>query len=721
MRTSGSPQHASSEAAPGGDGVKGPGRGGGDAPRERGGERRHHSVRVLRHVWIPLRDGTRLAARIWLPADADGPVPAVLEYIPYRKNDGTAPRDVTLHAPFARAGYAAVRVDCRGSGDSDGVMLDEYHPTELSDALEVLEWIERQEWSDGQVAIIGKSWGGFNGLQIAALDPPQLRCVVTVCSTDDRYADDVHYAGGSLLASEMLPWAATMLAYNARPADPAVLGDAWREAWRERLSNTVPYAEEWVAHQRRDAYWRHGSVCEDYSAIKVPVYAVGGWLDQYRGAVFRLLEGLEGAGVPSKGLLGPWAHNYPHQGAPGPAIDFQGECVRWFDHWTGGAAAVGSPDGGGAGIMDEPRLRVWMPEPAPVGADRVHRAGRWVAEPSWPAPGVTPRRTPLRELAATERETAGPVVLRSPLALGAACGDFLKFGDIPGQYGDQAADDGRSWTVTGAPLAESLEILGAPEVTLRVTSDRPQAQLAVRLCEVTPDGASRLVTTGLLNLTHREGHSEPRPLEPGTPYEVTVPLFAVGHAFGAGNRVRVAVSASLWPWAWPSPEPVELDVDTSWGALTLPVRQPRPEEDAALRPFGPPREVPAHSIVSEPLPGGRQVSYDAESREQVITATPGDGTMTDKADGLTRSSHDLNRFRLVEGDPLSATVECEREEVIRRPESDWSVRVRTRSRMTADTDDFLLVNQLIAYEGEGAAERELFNKTWTRTVPRDQM
>lgn len=179
-----------------------------------------HPVRVLRHVWIPLKDGNRLAARVWLPADTEGPVPAVLEYIPYRKNDGTAPRDVTLHAQFAAAGYAAVRVDCRGSGDSSGIMLDEYHATELADALEVLDWIEGQDWSDGQVAIIGKSWGGFNGLQIAALQPPQLRCIVTVCSTDDRYADDVHYAGGSLLASEMLPWAATMLAYNARPRTP---------------------------------------------------------------------------------------------------------------------------------------------------------------------------------------------------------------------------------------------------------------------------------------------------------------------------------------------------------------------------------------------------------------------------------------------------------------------------------------------------------------------
>ncbi|GAA2061979.1 CocE/NonD family hydrolase [Streptomyces albiaxialis] len=673
---------------------------------------------MLRHVWIPLKDGTRLAARVWLPAHAgtDAPVPAVLEYIPYRKNDGTAPRDATLHGQFAQAGYAAVRVDCRGSGDSDGVMLDEYHQTELDDALEVLAWIERQDWSDGQAAIIGKSWGGFNGLQIAALRPPQLRCVVTVCSTDDRYADDVHYAGGALLASEMLPWAATMLAYNARPGDPSVLGERWREEWLARLDATVPYAETWLSHQRRDAYWRHGSVCEDYSAIEVPVYAVGGWLDPYRGAIFRLAEHLDPEKAPVKALIGPWAHTYPHQAEPGPAMDFQGECVRWFDHWMRGADnGMGAPPMPKAMGEEEPRLRAWMPDSAPVGTDRETRPGRWIAEPSWPAPGVTATRTPLAELS-----HEGTALLRSPLALGAASGDFLKFGDIPGQYADQAADDGRSACFTGEPLAETVEILGVPSVTLRVTADRPQAQLAARLCEVFPDGSSKLVTTGLLNLTHRDGHAEPEPLEPGRAYDVTVPLFAIGHAFGAGNRIRVAVSASLWPWAWPSPEKVTLELDPAHGELSLPVREPR-DADAALRPYGPPREGPPHSIELTGIPGERTVTLDLETGEQTILTTPADGTMTDHADGLTRTGRDLNRFRLTEGDPLSAAVECEREETISRARDGWAARVHTRSRMTADSTDFLVVNELTAYEGSGAEEREVFTRTWSFSVPRDQV
>ncbi|TMJ94192.1 MAG: CocE/NonD family hydrolase, partial [Actinobacteria bacterium] len=243
------------------------------------------AVRVIQHAWIPLSDGCRLAARIWLPEDAEeDPVPALLEYIPYRKNDATATRDARMHPYFAGHGYGAARVDLRGSGDSDGILLDEYLEQEQDDALEVIAWLAAQPWCTGRVGIIGKSWGGFNGLQIAARRPPELGAVVTVASTDDRYADDVHYMGGCLLGSDMLSWASAMLAFNARPPDPAVVGERWREQWLERLERTPPFVEAWLAHQRRDAYWRHGSVCEDYAMIECPVYAVGGWADAYTNA-----------------------------------------------------------------------------------------------------------------------------------------------------------------------------------------------------------------------------------------------------------------------------------------------------------------------------------------------------------------------------------------------------------------------------------------------------
>src|SRR6056297_1036769 len=178
-------------------------------------------VRHVENLWIPLPDGTRLAARLWLPESAhDEPVPAILEYIPYRKRDTTRLRDETNHPYFAGHGYACIRVDLRGSGDSEGVLRDEYLPQELEDGVEVIRWIARQSWCSGQVGMIGISWGGFNGLQIAALRPPELKAIVTVCSTDDRYADDVHNMGGCLLGDN-LSWASTMFAYNSSPPAPA--------------------------------------------------------------------------------------------------------------------------------------------------------------------------------------------------------------------------------------------------------------------------------------------------------------------------------------------------------------------------------------------------------------------------------------------------------------------------------------------------------------------
>ncbi|MGM0670006.1 MAG: CocE/NonD family hydrolase, partial [Gemmatimonadota bacterium] len=189
------------------------------------------NVRHIENTFIPVVDGIRLAARIWLPEDAEArPVPAILEYIPYRKRDRKRQRDQEIHHYFAGHGYAGVRVDIRGSGESDGVLTDEYTRQELDDGVAVIRWLAEQPWCDGNVGMMGISWGGFNALQIAALRPPALKAIITVCSTDDRYADDVHYMGGCLLGDN-LSWASTMFSRNTLPPDPEIVGDGWREMW----------------------------------------------------------------------------------------------------------------------------------------------------------------------------------------------------------------------------------------------------------------------------------------------------------------------------------------------------------------------------------------------------------------------------------------------------------------------------------------------------------
>ncbi len=437
------------------------------------------AVRELEHTWIELRDGCRLAARIWLPEDAErDPVPAVLEYLPYRKNDGTVVRDAVRQPYLAGHGYAAVRVDMRGTGESDGILEDEYTAQEQADAVELIAWLAAQPWCSGAVGMTGISWGGFNALQVAALRPPALRAIMTLCSTEDRYADDVHYRGGCVLATDMLHWASSMLAWNARPPDPRLAGDGWRAQWLDRLERTPFFLEPWLAHQRRDAYWRHGSVCEDYTAIECAVYAVGGWVDGYTNAVFRLLEGLR---CPRKGLVGPWAHAFPDDALPGPSIGWLQECVRWWDHWLKGVDN---------GVMEGPMLRAWLQEAEPPRPMPAVRAGRWVAEQQWPSPRHECRMLALAaEGLRAEPADERPVVHRPVQSLGTQAGVWCAEGQPADLADDQRADDALSAVFDSEPLDGPLELLGFPAVELALAADRPLALVCVRLCDVSSDGA----------------------------------------------------------------------------------------------------------------------------------------------------------------------------------------------------------------------------------------
>ncbi|MBN1147271.1 MAG: CocE/NonD family hydrolase [Anaerolineales bacterium] len=661
-------------------------------------------VREITNTWIPLSDGVKLGARIWLPEDAEqAPVPAILEYIPYRKDDGTAQRDALMQPYFAGHGYAAVRVDMRGSGDSDGILYDEYLPQEQDDALEIIAWIAAQPWCTGAVGMIGISWGGFNGLQVAARRPPQLKAVITVDSTDDRYADDVHYMGGCVLGIEMLEWSATMLLHNAKPPDPAHVGERWREMWFERLEKTPPHVISWLTHQRRDAYWQHGSVCEDYAAIECPVYAVGGWADGYTNAVFRLVENLPG---PRKGLIGPWAHAYPHWAYPGPEIGFLQECLRWWDYWLKGIDT---------GIMDEPMLRVWMQESLPPSADQPLWPGRWVAEPAWPSANVEPETYYLAP-GALRKEAAGEARLEiiGSLAAGLNAGMWCPYG-LPGELPpDQRPDDAYSLSFDSPPLAEGVEILGFPEVSLSVSVDRPNALLAVRLCDVAPSGASTLVSRGLLNLTHRQGHAHPQALQPGKRYTVTVRLNSIAYSMPAGHCWRVAVSPTYWPHAWPSPETATLSVYTGQDSrLLLPARPPR-SQDADLAPFEEPETAPPMAV--EPL---RCAPREWKVHRDVVA---GVYQIIDRFDmGLRRFVHNdtvyggcyQDIYTITEGEPLSARVDSERTVILQRGE--WRVRVETRSSMTSTATHFFVTNHVDAFE----ADTRVFSRSTDHVFPRD--
>ena len=659
-------------------------------------------VREIENVFIPLRDGTRLAARIWLPEDAEQkPVPAILEYLPYRKRDGTPERDALTHPYFAGHGYAGVRVDMRGTGESDGVLLDEYLKQEQDDCLEVLQWLAAQPWCTGACGMIGISWGGFNGLQVAARRPPELKAVVSICSTDDRYADDIHSMGGCMLVDNVA-WASAMFAYQSHPPDPALVGERWRGMWLHRLENQPLLIDNWLKHQRRDAYWKHGSVCENYADITCAVYAVGGWADGYSNAVPRLLAGLT---CPKKGLVGPWAHRYPHFAEPGPRIGFLQECLRWWDKWLKGIET---------GIMDEPAYRVWMQDSVPPRTYYAERPGRWVAEPSWPSPRITLERFALNIdglSPAPGREA--PLTHRSPLSNGALAGHWCAYGYAPDLPADQRADDGKSLVFDSAPLTGDVEILGAPIVTLELSVDRPQAQVCVRLNDVDANGASLRVTYGLLNLTHRDSHEFPAAIEPGRRYSVAVQLNDVAHAFPAGHRIRVAVSTSYWPIAWPSPELATLTLHAGASRLQLPVR-PRRAEDARLRPF-PPAEAPPPLAMTEIRAGnGKEtVTHDLVTGETVFTTDGDDGRSVIDHIALATEHARKETFRITDDDPLSATVDIASTRRVSR--DGWRTRTETRTVMRATTTEFVVDATLDAFEGD----IRIFSRNWRVRHKRD--
>ena len=648
-------------------------------------------VRRIEHCWIPLPDGCRLAARVWLPEDAEtSPVPAIVEYIPYRKRDFTRARDEPMHHYFAGHGYAAVRVDVRGSGESDGVLLDEYAEQELTDGVAVIDWLAAQPWCTGAVGMIGKSWGGINVLEIAARRPPALRAIITVCGSDDRYADDAHYMGGCLL-NENLTWGSMLLTSSALPPDPALVGERWRALWLARLDHAVLFPEVWLRHQRRDGYWRRA----DLERITCAVYAVGGWADAYTNAIPRLLAGLT---APRKGLIGPWAHTYPHSGSPGTAIGFLQEALRWWDQWLKEIDT---------GVRDEPLFRIWMQES--------HDGGRWVAEATWPSPRIMPKRFVLGPGRLLEEAGApeSPLAWRSPQSIGLAAGDWCSFGGGDDAPTDQRDDDGGSLTFDSAPLGERLEILGAPVADLELAVDRPEAFVAVRLNEIRPDGSSVRATYGVLNLTHRTSHGHPEALEPGRRYRVRVALNHIAHAFAAGSRVRLAVSTAYWPVVWPSAQAVVLTLFTGASGLELPVRPPDPGDDR-LRPFEAPEGAPPAAYVElRPRRVERTVARDEVAGEIVyaVVSEGGQGRMEEIDLELEQSS--VRRYRIQEHDPLTARAEVVQRMGLRR--GPWAVAVESRVWLSATEEAFALRARLEAFEGD----RLVRSRSWDCRVVRD--
>lgn len=660
---------------------------------------------VTEHTWIPMRDGTRLSARIWKPKNAvNEPVPAILEYIPHRKRDHTRRADEMSYTYLAGHGFACLRVDMRGSGESEGVLQDEYLPLEQQDGVDILKWISDQVWSNGDVGMIGISWGGLNSLQMAALQPPELKAIITVCATDDRYTNHIHYMGGAMLADN-LSWASTMFARNAQPPDPEIAGEDWLDKWMERLNGSDLWLKKWMEHPHRDSYWEHGSVNEDYSAVKVPVLAVGGWADGHSNAIFRLLEKLR---VPVKGIIGPWSHTYPQFGKPGPAIGFLQEQLRWWNYWLKGIDT---------GISTDPDLTVWLQDYTKPAASRNQIPGQWLSVSSWKNRAQQDKifflnaKDGLSENPDTKTEHKIYRV-QSPLSVGLFGGKWRPYSSAPDLPQTQWEDDGSSLIFESEPLRKPLSILGAPSVELEISSNKAVAMVAVRLSNISPDNKTTRITYGLQNLAHRESSKHPKALTKDQKYRINIHLNEIAQIIPKGHRIRIAISSSYFPVAWPSPEQVRLSVYTGISKLVLPIL-PAGAEKNKSKSFGDPVVGPCGMTQRINKPERSWViKRDMMDETTTLEVVNNEGKVHHEDIGLDVATNTAEKYSYQYNDFQSLKGEIQCEMLFER--AGWKVETKTSTTLTSSKYRFHIRATLDAYLNGS----RVFSKSWDEKVDR---
>lgn len=692
--------------------------------RQRGqpaGARLHRDVRIV------ARDGIELSANLWLPEGAGEAArcPAVLEMIPYRKDDWRANADEARGRYLARHGYALCRLDVRGTGRSDGIAMDEYTADETRDGYDAVEWLAAQAWCNGNVGMWGISYGGFTSIQVAALRPPHLRAIVPVYATDDRYLSDVHYIGGCATASELTQYAVSQVASNALPALPARSGEDWQAVWRERLEATPVWLVPWLEHQADGPYWRQGSLSPGYERIEAAILMFGGWMDSYVDPVFRMLERCT---APRRAIVGNWSHEFPDDGYPGPGLDWHHEMLRFFDHWLKGEAN---------GVMDEPALtwfqRDWAaPEPFPVAWP-----GRWRAT-DLPVPAVNDNEDHRHHGTQRLYLTGGPEPLRGGFAAHppdppgsaafphhATTGTHGSLswgagGRPNGLARDIRPDESAVPTYTSDALESPLEILGLPLVELDVTTSMAIATLVVRLSDVALDGTSAQVTMGILNLTHRGSHETPEPMRPGQRTTVRVPLRAAGSRFAAGHRIRVSIASSCWPVIWPSPEPGWITVHhgpstvavaaTGRGScLSLPLATS--VDDTAIPAFR--TSLPAMDAVGSGSEDEPRWAVTEDVLAGSVTVSTHDGGETVLEGGARLYTAESHEMRASDIDPARASMTSTIRYVLERDHH--RVEIDVDGRTASDTNAFDLdISLRVRLDGE-----PFFERRTERSIPRN--
>ena len=650
-------------------------------------------VRLVRTT-IPMPDGVQLAATLYMPArlKSGARLPALLEYLPYRKDDDMATGDYAHHVYFARHGFVGVRVDIRGFGNSGGTPTDrEYSAQEQADGEQIIAWLARQPWCNGKVGMLGISWGAFNSIQMAMRQPPALKAIFAVEGTERLFTEDVHYMDGILHMDEFEVAQDLLQGISGAPDFPL------DEDTLNRRMDSPPWSLDYFRHQRDGAYWR--APVRELESIRIPCFLVAGLQDGYRNSVVRMLERVR---APVHALIGPWNHDFPNTSIYGPRIEWRDQAVRWFDHWLKGISN---------GVEHDSRVVIFQQHSHAPGAAAQDIPGEWRAE-TWPPQGL--QRT-------TWYLGAARSLSRSPTA---AATDKLRYMPSGGAQagfwwgellGDQRPADAFSLVYESDVLQQPVAMMGQPRVRLVVSASAPLANWFVRLQDVAPDGAVTAITGAGQGGAQRDSLEHPEPLVPDREYVLQFDLYLGAWTWEPGHRIRVSISNAQWPMLWPTPFPMTTTLrlgGESGSSLTLPIV---PTQGQAPPPFAPPAPIEQPDGFATPggdyaWPGTWSIARDENSGRSTVkwrgtTATTYPWGRTDHSEQII--------YHVDDAHPEAADAEGEAETI--ETLHDRVLTYRGHLRLTSELNvlHYSYTRELLR---DGVVLR---TRTWSEDIPRD--
>jgi putative CocE/NonD family hydrolase len=491
-------------------------------------------------------------------------------------------------------------------------------------------------------------------------------------------------------------YATLMTAFNFSPPHPQVCGEKWSEIWQKHLDNNLPWGIGFISHLKDCPYWRERSLRGHYERIQCPIFVIEGWADWYHTPLLRVFQNVK---VPKRALIGPWSHLWPQHAVPGPRIDGDRECLKWFDQWLKGIDT---------GVLDEPPVTLFVREFVRPSTIIMEDKGSFRSESEWPIARRV--ETPMYLL-------AGQALNTEPgKADGADSYDYraAAVGAAAGMHGggpfapswvmplDQRADEAFSLTYTTDKLEQDAEVTGLPRAILHVSSTADIAMFVVKLCDVAPDGTSALVTKGYLNATHRESHSQPSYLEPGEVYELDIELLACAYRFKAGHRIRVDIASGDFQNVWPTPKNC---VNTVYWGEKRPSRVVLP-----IIPRQSP-ELPAPDLKSgpHPLPKREDLSAPDYSVSQDII----NETATVRFKARFGGGANTAKFTVSSKNPARATVEAD----AKMEYEQFGKKIAVDAQCITESDERAF-HHIVDLEIRVNGARH-FNKSWSVSVPRE--